>query len=398
MSTPLTTLPAAASQSWRRRCAAIVTALVASTTFLAPATAASSHRDGQPAAASASGAPSYELIELGAPESGNASFALGLSPQGDVVGTARTSPDRLPQFATRWSDGEVTSLGSLPGSTFSRAFAQNARGEAVGEATATSGSPRAVLFDRDGAVRDLGTLGSGSAVANDINARGTAVGVSSVTGGPTTAVVFGKDKPVALPPLDENTSGISRADAINNRGQVVGFAPATVAGAESPVGQAVLWTPRGHGYIAVGLERLAPGRFARAYDVNARGTTVGEASRDDAAGSSVTRAVRWDGRAVEELPGLDDFRFTRPNAVSNDGDVVGHAGNFFGFPTFGGAAVLWRDGVAYNLNDLLTDADGFVLRSAEDIDEQGRIVGFGSVDGQTRGFLLTPITPEQPQR
>ena len=368
--------PTAACRSWRRRSVTVVaTVLLASPAAL-------------PALAADPSAPQrYTLTELGAPGTGTASFALGLSPQGEVVGTARTSPSNRPQFATRWSGGQATSLGSLPGSTFSRVFAQNAQGVAVGEAfTASPEVSRAVSFDQDGTVRDLGALGS-SAVANDINARGTIVGSSM-----SKAVVFGESGPVALPPLDPTVSGTSRADAINDRGQVAGFAPGAVAGAGA-VGQAALWTPFGRGYLATGLDRLAPGRFARAYDLNAGGTTVGEATRDN-----VTRAVRWDGAAVQELPGVDDYRFTRANAVSNSDDIVGHATGFLGFATRDGAAVLWRSGVAYDLNDFVDQADGFVLRSAEAVDERGRIVGFGTVtvDGQTqpqtRGFLLTPVT------
>lgn len=377
-----------ARRPWQGLGVVAATTLLATTALVPAAVAAPTERARATAPAPA---PSYTLTELDAPPGGTASFGLGLSPQGDPVGTARTSAARSPQLATRWTDGEPTVLGSLPGSSFSRAFAQNARGEAVGEATAANGSTRAVLFARDGAVRDLGTLeGSSSAVAGDINARGTAVGVSAGT-----PIVFGKDGAVALPPLEQGVSGISRADAVNDRGQVAGFAPATVEGEQRPVGQAVRWTPRGRDYVATGLDRLAAGRFARAYDVNAGGTAVGEAGRDDDAGRSVTRAVRWEGTAVQELPAVDEFRFTRPNAVGNDGDVVGNAGNFFGFPTFGGTAVLWRDGVAHDLNDLVTGADGFVLRSAEDVDERGRIVGFGSVDGETRAFLLTPAPSER---
>lgn len=365
----------AACRSWRRRSVTVVaTVLLASPVALAAS------------AAEPSAPQRYTLTELGAPGTGTASFALGLSPQGEVVGTARTGPSNRPQFATRWSGGQATSLGSLPGSTFSRVFAQNAQGVAVGEAfTARPEMSRAVSFDRDGTVRDLGALGS-SAVAEDINARGTIVGSSM-----SKAVVFGESGPVALPPLDPTVSGTSRADAINDRGQVAGFAPGAVAGAGA-VGQAALWTPFGRGYLATGLDRLAPGRFARAYDVNAGGTTVGEAARDNGAGVSVTRAVRWDGTAVQELPGVDAYRFTRANAVSNSGDIVGHATGFLGFATLDGAAVLWRSGAAYDLNDFVNQADGFVLRSAEAVDERGRIVGLGTVDGQTRGFLLTPVT------
>ncbi len=77
--------------------------------------------------------------------------------------------------------------------------------------------------------------------------------------------------------------------------------------------------------------------------------------------------------------------------MNRRGDVVGHASGFYGFPTLNGTAVIWRDGRAHELSDLVADLpDGWVLRTAEEINERGQIVGYGTVGGQTRGFLLTP--------
>jgi hypothetical protein len=113
---------------------------------------------------------------------------------------------------------------------------------------------------------------------------------------------------------------------------------------------------------------------------------VGEASL-----AGGTRAVVFSAGGPEELPTPDGLRHARANDVSRRGDVVGHASGFYGFPTLDGTAVLWRDGQAYDLDDLVTDLpEGWVLRTAEEINERGQIVGFGTVGGQTRGFLLTP--------
>jgi hypothetical protein len=42
------------------------------------------------------------------------------------------------------------------------------------------------------------------------------------------------------------------------------------------------------------------------------------------------------------------------------------------------------------LNDLIPPSSGWVLEYAYDVNDFGQIVGAGSLDGQPRGFLLTP--------
>ena len=47
-----------------------------------------------------------------------------------------------------------------------------------------------------------------------------------------------------------------------------------------------------------------------------------------------------------------------------------------------------------NLNDpaLVSPLTGWMLTQAEDISDQGYIVGWGTLNGVTRAFLLTPST------
>jgi probable HAF family extracellular repeat protein len=57
------------------------------------------------------------------------------------------------------------------------------------------------------------------------------------------------------------------------------------------------------------------------------------------------------------------------------------------------SAVLWQDGVVYNLNDLfMPGADaGLYLQLAESINSLGEIVGFAqTAAGDVHGFLATP--------
>jgi probable HAF family extracellular repeat protein len=47
----------------------------------------------------------------------------------------------------------------------------------------------------------------------------------------------------------------------------------------------------------------------------------------------------------------------------------------------------------YDLNDLIPSDSGWVLNEASAINDDGLIVGTGTLGGQTRGFLLVPGTP-----
>src|SRR6185503_7829555 len=47
--------------------------------------------------------------------------------------------------------------------------------------------------------------------------------------------------------------------------------------------------------------------------------------------------------------------------------------------------------------DLIPQDSGWTLISARGINNQGQIVGFGTHNGQTRAFLLTPSQPPPPE-
>jgi probable HAF family extracellular repeat protein len=327
------------------------------------------------------------LVDLGT-LGGNASFALGISERGEVVGTARTSTTSRPQLAFAWRNGQMTNLGTLPGSTFSRAFAVNPRGVAVGEAfTAAPERSRAVAWDQ-GRIWDLGTLGTATgAVANDINPRGQIVGVS---GG--RAVLWERGSIEDLGTISTVPAASSRANAINPRGQIVGSSQTDILSPwGSRVTHAFLWD-RGQ---MVDLGSPVPDRFSTAYGISPDGRAVGEANVGTPTGADAYHAIHWhDGMMLDlhdQLPGaLVSYRHSRANAANSRGLVVGHVSGFYNFPTIDGRAVLWHGGQAYDLNDALSREAGWLLRSAKGINEEGAIVGYGTVNGQTRAFRLQP--------
>lgn len=334
--------------------------------------------------------PRYTLQVLDPLPGGTSHLALGSSRAG-VVGTSRTGAAARPQHATFWHDDHVHDLGTLPGSTFSRAFAVNRRGQVVGEAfTAPPEVSRAVMWEADGTIRDLGTLGGAGGVANDVDDLGRAYGVSSPASGSSAATVWDRRGARALPLPDPGASGASRVNAVTASGDAVGAAPVRSSGATATL--PVRWDARGLRHVPTVLPPLEEGRFATALGVDGD-VTVGEATRlDPGTTRTSTRAVRWEDGTVTELAPLGGYRFTRATDVSPDGHAVGFASGFAGFPSIDGSAVLWTEDEAVDLETVVVDLpDDLELRNAESVDDQGRISGFGTQAGRNVAVLLVPL-------
>jgi probable HAF family extracellular repeat protein len=50
----------------------------------------------------------------------------------------------------------------------------------------------------------------------------------------------------------------------------------------------------------------------------------------------------------------------------------------------------------YDLNTLINPSFGWVLQQAFAINDDGQVTGFGTIDGQTHAFLLTPEPVPEP--
>jgi probable HAF family extracellular repeat protein len=168
-------------------------------------------------------------------------YPTGIDNAGAVAGYCTTS-DYSVNHAFRWSHGTITELGTLPGGIASAANGINNAGQVVGYGTyfpdVTNGSTiesHAILWSH-GTLTDLGTLsntgydGYNSSIASALNNQGQVVGWSYTTIGTPpneniTQHAFLWQRG-AMTDLDTLTGGIgsSFATAINDRGQVVGYA------------------------------------------------------------------------------------------------------------------------------------------------------------------------------
>ena len=55
------------------------------------------------------------------------------------------------------------------------------------------------------------------------------------------------------------------------------------------------------------------------------------------------------------------------------------------------SAVLYENGIAVDLNSLISPGSSFTLNRANAINDAGAIVGNGQLAGNTHAFLLTPV-------
>ena len=211
---------------------------------------------------------------------------------------------------------------------------------------------------------DLG-LGAGSS-AEAINERGHVVGES-----PAGGFLWRHGRVTYLGHLPGHVR--SWATDINNRDEVVGFSAA--ANGRS---HAFLWR-RG---VMTDLGVLPGGHDSYASGINDRGDIVGYS---DSAGNEELRAVRWHHRKMTLLDSRSPHSIA--NDINNRGDVVGYVdyGQYVG-----SAAVRWRHG---RMQVLTTD----LSINPVAVNQRGDITGlvFGDV---THGFLwqrgrLVPIDP-----
>ncbi|KXK38599.1 MAG: hypothetical protein UZ16_OP3001000680 [Candidatus Hinthialibacteria bacterium OLB16] len=313
---------------------------------------------------------SYTISDLGT-LGGPTTKGYGINEDGQVVGASQIGSY---MHAFLWDDGTMTNLGAL-GAYGSWAYDINDAGQVVGGSyVGTEFHSHAFLW-QNGNMQDLGTLGGGpDSYAFEINDSGQAVGSACCVPDQyiTHAVLWGSGGIVDLGDLDPVWPNHSFAYGVNNAGQVVG--QSTTADALQ-LGHAFLWQ---NGAMQ-DLGTLG-GDLSEAWAINENGQVVGGSKLTD---NTTVHAILWDG-ALQDLGALT---FTNSIAydINDKGQVVGalKTGQI-------SHAFVWANGQMQDLNNLIPSNSGWVLQEARAINNKGKIVGFGTINGQARAFLLSP--------
>lgn len=338
----------------------------------------------------------YTVTDLGT-LGGATSTACGINDLSQVVGKSTIATGQLHAFL--WQNGIIIDLGTLPGLSFSEARAVNNRGQAVGDSSAAGGPPfHAVLFE-NGEVIPLGTLPGGFAsFAIGINDRGQIVGASRTAIRDVHAFLWQKGEIEDLGTLlASDHQGVARV--LNSRDQVVGNSSAVIGDPPAPPNRAFLW--QDGGFTDLGT---LGGNWAIAFGMNERGQIVGGSFL----ATGELRAFLWQDGVMTDLgtlggtssvaqsrfpascnlqPDLGTLgTFSLANGINNRGQIVGRSIAANGEDH----AFVWFGDLMTDLNSVIPGGSGWTLIEATSINSSGQIVGFGTINGQTHAFVLTP--------
>ena len=325
-------------------------------------------------AGAAAAAPLYQVTDLGE------HIAYAINQAGDVAGGGYPGP-------FLYSQGKVTLLGSLGGPN-GLAFALNDTRTVVGMSETKKGIGDAFVFAGDGPMADLGaTAGSGLASeAHGVNNHGVVVGITTpAQGGLPHAFIaqHGQMQMLATPAgaLD------SALQAVNAKGQAVGFADYPFAGGSNYAAHAMLYA---NGKWKR-LGSLSPSARATSYAaaINDAGQVAGSSNIAEPFGRS--HAFLWTQGTMQDLGTLGDpaTDYSLGIGLNNLGQVVGES------VVASQARAFLCDGT--QIVDLSTCLDasgqGWTLQVAWGINDAGQIVGEGTSTpgGPAHGFLLTPV-------
>jgi probable HAF family extracellular repeat protein len=339
----------------------------------------------------AAAAQTYTVTDLGTLSGFSSSLAYDNNSSGQITGCSDNSilptvpcTTNIPADAVlRSTSGVMQDLKNLPGFDSGAGYVVNDSGDVVGySANTQTGVTHGVLWPQSGGIIDLGTLpgGNGYSVADAITSKGVIVGESVVSNGDVHAVLWTKSggtyhihdeghvpKAPYTYPYD-----------INENLQVTGIAYFNQAGTRY---HAFLWsnsrwqdrTP------------LPGGKNSYGSWINNSGVIAG-ASTSAKYPNGVT--VYWDATGKIHLVG------TLPGGDASYAGFITDSGEILGQSTVPGGdnhAFIWtKKKRMRDLNNLIPKNSGWVLHHAASVNTAGQIVGYGTINGEDHGFLLTP--------
>lgn len=354
-----------------------------------------------------------------------------LSPTG--INSSTQIVGNLNGHAQLWSQaGGLQDLGTIPGGTFSIAVAINDLGIVAGTADgpgtmfAHGSDPNGqythecadlvqpFLWKPDNGMRGLGTVNVNFAydcrfsipfLATAINALSEVVGYYSPYGSQQAGFDWTATNGMQTIGLGDWIPTI--ANAITNSGQIAGQASTYQLYRK---GHAVLFSVIGGGTdlgtLGGGADVLDYASAANA--INELGKIVGWSTIGAVdlttypETTSPVHAVLWTVSAgIRDLGTLPGDISSAATKINFFGQAIGSSGNAvyadrvsavnppFVLP---GRPFIWSDsGGIKDLNALISSDSGWVLNSATDINMDGKIVGLGTFNGESHGFLLTPV-------
>jgi uncharacterized repeat protein (TIGR01451 family) len=332
-------------------------------------------------------APVYSLTDLGT-LGGMYSNGAVLNETGQIAGFGHTAGNASLRGALSQDGAKISEL--IVAGSHVQADGINGAGAVAGRLLNAAGTARAFVL-RNGATTELPTLGGTAGRATAINDSGVVTGAADVAGsGSEHAFVWNG---ASVRDLGTLGGANSQGSDINATGQIVGYAENA-----SRITHAALWTAPYSG-APTDLGTLG-GSFSEAHAVNAGGQVTGVSSNT---GDTQFRGFVWQAGVMTDIGALTaNSPDTAGLDINSAGDVVGYSTTSASAnPAAVKRAIVRKTGTTLaDLNGLILPGSGFVLTEARAINDNGQIVGIGTLtppaDAQNvirveqHAVLLTP--------
>jgi probable HAF family extracellular repeat protein len=330
--------------------------------------------------AGAAWAGDYDIFDIGT-FGGDSSRAYGINENGWVTGYAKNAEGYNRAFF--W-DGSLNDIGTLGGlSAYGNAI--NDDGDIAGySSTETSGQTRAFFWDKSASTNkmtNLGVFGGSTSKGSAINNNGWVAGESTYSSSANTyAFIWNGSSMSQLADL-----GVDKSNAygMNGNGQVVGK-----VNSGGGLAQAFLWNNNADPKALI-IGTLGGSR-GEARGINDNSLVVGTAQNE----GENYHAFLWNNAAVEKLKDLGTLYAdvgSTAYSINNSGVIVGDSVD----ESNRSLAFIFQNNQMVDLNEFLPDGSGWILQSAQGINDKGQIVGWGLINGQVHAFILSPnVVPE----
>jgi probable HAF family extracellular repeat protein len=360
---------------------------------------------------------SYKVQDLGVQNPDDLGMAMGLNNYGWTLNMEQllvpfsvSLSANLVQGTDRISIGDLNlELGTLGGKNSSINWnGINDRGEAVGMSETSVPDPNGEdvcgfgthltclpFLWQNGKMKSLPPVGGNNGQASAINNSGEVAGFAengvvdstcpagTVNNRVDLPVVWSRGKAQPLPTIGTDPDGV--AFGINNQGLAVGY-----SGNCTTANYAVVW----QNGVPTALPNLGtPGGIG--FAINSQGQIVGQAFNSD----GTPLAALWQNNSVISLGNLlpgDVSSFA--TSINSSGQVVGSSFNSSNSWSHG---IIWQNGVSIDLNTVFPASSHLLVISASNINDSGQIAGMAiDMSGPHAGnivhaFLATPSGENQ---
>ncbi len=323
--------------------------------------------------------PAYTFQDLGT-LGGVYAAPNAINSSGQVVGYSTTADGRTRPFL--YTNGAMQDLGSFYGTQFGPQYdmggatAISDNGVVLGKTTKLVLNPdmytyKAVSVNFRYSNGRMTEFNSDS--ISSINNAGQSVGYGSPNGGISHATLYSNGADIDLGVGDS-----SKANAINNNGQIVGS-----------TGKGIAFL-----YQNGNVQTLAPSTgytYCGANAISQSGIVAGVSTKLNGTSSNLNHATLWKDGQPLDLGTLNGGN-TAAYSVNSAGVVVGYSamnGSLTGqFQT----SFIYVNGVMYDL----AAGSGWYDTEALGINDAGQIIGDGFHNGQLRAFIANPVAVPEP--